>query len=78
MNCANSRTYIPRHDRIFYDESNRCDAEEVAVEREWDSWKLKDDYLKIGKSIMDKTANCYGCWKSKFFIEKNGEIFVNH
>lgn len=78
MNSANSRLYIPEHDRIFYDESNRCDAEEITVEREWDSWKLKDDYLKIGKSIMDEAANCYGFWKSKFFIEKNGEILVNN
>lgn len=74
MNCANSRLYIPKHDRMFYDESNRCDAEEITVEREWDSWKLKDDYLMIGKSIMDEVVNCYGFWESRVFIEKDGSI----
>lgn len=59
MNCANSKIYVPERDRPFYD-NNICDAEEITVEREWDSWKLKDDYLKIGKSIMDEVANCYG------------------
>lgn len=76
MNCLNSRLYIPKWDRDFYDERNRCEAEEITVEREWDSWKLKDDYLVIGKSIMDEIANCYGFWESRYLIGKEGSIIL--
>jgi hypothetical protein len=34
-----------------------CDAEEIYIEREWDSWRLTEDYLEIGKSIMDEFSN---------------------
>jgi hypothetical protein len=74
MNCVNSRLFIHKQSRAMYDERNRCDAEEITVEREWDSWKLKDDYLMIGKSIMDEVVNCYGFWESRVFIEKDGSI----
>jgi hypothetical protein len=72
INCANSEIYIPIHQirRDF----NKCGAEEITIEREWDSWKLKDDYMQIGKSIMDEAANCYGFWNSGYLIEKEGSI----
>lgn len=74
MNCANSVIYIPSYQ--IRREPNKCYAEEIIIEREWDSWKLKDDYLKIGKSIMDEAANCYGLWKSRYLIEKDGTIQI--
>lgn len=54
--------------------SYKCDAEEIYIEREWDSWMLKEDYLKIGKSIMDEFSNYYGLWMSDLFPEVNGII----
>lgn len=54
--------------------SYKCDAEEIYIEREWDSWRLKEDYLIIGKNIMDEFSNCYGLWKSDLFKEDDGTI----
>lgn len=61
MNCANSAFYIP-----YIRETYKCDAEEITVEREWDSWKLEENYLKISKSVVDEVANCFGLWKSNY------------
>jgi len=54
--------------------SYKCDAEEIYIEREWDSWKLKQDYSEIGKTIMDEVCNYYGLWESDMFKEENGVI----
>lgn len=44
-------------------------GENIIVEREWNSWELSDDYLSIGKNIMDELSNHYGYWKSPDFHE---------
>lgn len=69
LNCADSAFFISSY--MLRREPYKCDTEEIIVEREWDSWKLKEDRLKIGKSIMDEVANCYGLWESQPLIEKN-------
>ena len=38
--------------------------ENILVEREWDSWKLSEDYLLIEKNMMDELSNHYGFWES--------------
>ncbi|NJD51751.1 MAG: ATP-binding protein [Candidatus Methanoperedens sp.] len=53
---------------------NVCLAEDIFIEREWDSWRLSEDYLKIGQIIMDEFNNYYGMWQSRYFSEEKGEI----
>jgi hypothetical protein len=66
MNTLNSKIgrqeYLPH-----YEMYPKCDAEEVHIEREWDSWGLKEDYLEIGKSILDEFSNYYGLWSANMF-----------
>lgn len=50
-----------------------CKNEHIYVEREWDSWDLANDYLKISKSIMDEVVNHFGVWKAPMYNEK-GEL----
>lgn len=38
---------------------NKSNSEEIYIEREWDSWKLRDDYLKIGKNMIDEFSNYF-------------------
>ena len=73
MNSANSEIIRGRitPNRI---DPHICDAEEIYIEREWDSWRLKEEYLEIGKIIMDELSNYYGLWKSEMFKEENGVI----
>ena len=68
MNCINSELaakgiFIPNLSRVLH----KCDAEEIYIEREWDSWRLTDDYSEIGKSIMDEFSNYYGLWAADMF-----------
>lgn len=51
-------------------EDNYCNDEYIYVEREWDSWDLKNDYLKIGKSIMDEVVNHFGVFDAPMYNEK--------
>jgi hypothetical protein len=44
--------------------SNVCDADEIYIEREWNSWELNNDYIKIGESMLDELSNYYGLWDS--------------
>jgi hypothetical protein len=44
--------------------SNVCDADEIYIEREWDSWELNNDYIKIGEGMLDELSNYYGLWNS--------------
>ena len=69
MNTINSEIYIKSP--LDYDE--KCDADEIYIEREWDSWRLTDDYLEIGKSIMDEFSNYYELWKADMFND-DGEF----
>ena len=74
MNTINSKIYI--QSPLDYDESfSKCDAEEIYIEREWDSWRLTDDYLEIGKSIMDEFSNYYGLWEADMF-NTDGEFIL--
>lgn len=66
QNCINSEptsvyNQHPRPDNIG------SHSDEIYVEREWDSWRLKDDHLKIRKSIMDEISNYFGMWASPQF-----------
>ena len=56
-----------------YEMVPECDAEEIYIEREWDSWRLTEDYLEIGKSIMDEFSNYYELWKADMFND-DGEF----
>ena len=74
MNTINSKIYIKSP--LDYDESfSKCDAEEINIEREWDSWRLTEDYLEIGKSIMDEFSNYYGLWEADMF-NAEGEFIL--
>jgi hypothetical protein len=64
MNTLNSKTSISP---LGFDvDDSKCDVEEIYIEREWDSWRLTDDYSEIGKSIMDEFSNYYGSWEAKY------------
>jgi hypothetical protein len=65
MNPLNSKIYIGDH--FPYERFPKCDSEEIYFEREWDSWRLTEDYLEIGKSIMDEFSNYYGLWVADMF-----------
>jgi len=71
MNTLNSK--IAREGAFMhYEMYPKCDAEEMHIEREWDSWRLREDYLEIGKSIMDEFSNYYGLWSANMF-DRDGE-----
>ncbi|KAF5437572.1 putative transcriptional regulator, contains HTH domain [Candidatus Methanophagaceae archaeon] len=73
MNTINSKIYIKSP--LDYDESfSKCDAEAIYIEREWDSWRLTEDYLEIGKSIMDEFSNYYGLWEANYVFNADGEF----
>ena len=57
----------------YYERFPKCDADEIYIEREWDSWRLTEDYLEIGKSIMDEFSNYYELWKADMFND-DGEF----
>lgn len=59
--------------------STKCETNEIHIEREYDSWRLTEDYLEIGRSIIDKLSNYYGLWfNSLLFTEKEGKfVFKN-
>ena len=67
MNTLNSKISRRGH-LLHYEMYPKCDAEEVHIEREWDSWRLKEDYLEIGKTILDEFSNYYGLWSAYMFI----------
>jgi len=58
-----------------YEMVPECNAEEIYIEREWDSWRLTEDYLEIGKSIMDEFSNCYELWEADMF-NTDGEFIL--
>ena len=70
MNAFNSK--IVRPESLYYKGFLKCDTEEICIEREWDSWRLEEDYLEIGKSIMDEFSNYYGSWNANMF-DRDGE-----
>jgi len=55
---------------------NKSNSEEIYIEREWDSWKLRDDYLKIGKNMIDEFSNYFGLWDSRLFNKETFEFQV--
>ena len=70
MNCINSE--IGALSRSIH----KCDAEEIYIEREWDSWRLAKDYLEIGKNMMDEFSNYYRFWDTVEvgMFDENGEF----
>jgi hypothetical protein len=56
-----------------YEMFPECDAEEIYIEREWDSWRLTEDYLEIGKSIMDPTFRTLILYRSEFINSQDYE-----
>lgn len=42
--------------------SAKCETDEIHIEREYDSWRLTEDYVEIGRSIIDEFSNYYGLW----------------
>lgn len=69
MNTINSEIVKGGAFHNLYRSPHKCDAEEIYIEREWDSWRLTEDYLEIGKSIMDEFSNYYGLWEADMFNE---------
>jgi len=55
-------------------DSEKCLANDIFIEREWDSWKLEDDCSVIGKSMLDELSNHYGLAISPYFSEEDGKI----
>lgn len=74
MNSANSEIIRGGGGLDSMSSHYKCDSEEIYIEIEWDSWKLKEDYLEIGKNIMDEFSNYYGLWNSNEFTKENGII----
>lgn len=70
INCINSEIVSQHLSRV----PHKCYAEEIYIEREWDSWRLKEDYEEIGKSIMDEFSNYYGFWEADMFDESGAFI----
>jgi hypothetical protein len=66
INTLNSKIVTGGH-LPHYEWRPKCGAEEICIEREWDSWRLMEDYLEIGKSIMDEFSNYYGSWRAGMF-----------
>lgn len=58
-------------------DSKECLSEHISIEREWDSWKLEEDCLAIGKSVLDELNNHYGLWVSHYLVEQDGKIEFN-
>ncbi len=59
--------------------SNMCDADEIYIEREWDSWELNNDYIKIGESMLDELSNYYGLWESprnRVFLPNPSKMYI--
>jgi len=73
MNPFNSKIYI-QFSSGYDDSFSKCDTEEIYIEREWDSWRLTEDYLEIGKSIMDEFSNYYGLWEANYVFNADGEF----
>ncbi len=64
INPLNSKLAMERYlASVRYEIAPKCDAEEIYIEREWDSWRLTEDYLEIGKTIMNEFSNYYGLWE---------------
>ena len=70
MNCINSEI------GVLSRSPHKCDAEEIYIEREWDSWRLRGEYLEIGKSIMTEFINYYKFWDCVEIgmFDENGEF----
>lgn len=32
-------------------------GDDISIESEWDFWRLDDEYIEIGRSIMDELSN---------------------
>jgi hypothetical protein len=67
MNTTNSEIVRGGAFHNLYRSPHKCDAKEIYIEREWDSWRLTEDYLEIEKSIMDEFGNYYGLWEADMF-----------
>ena len=67
MNTINSEIVKGEAFHNLYRSPHKCKAEEIYIEREWDSWRLTEDYLEIGKSIMEEFSNYYGLWEADMF-----------
>ena len=66
-NCLES--YMHNYNTLAHSYGHQYSGENILIEREWDSWKLSEDYLTIGKNMMDELSNHYGFWKSQEFHE---------
>ncbi|CAD6493538.1 MAG: Putative DNA-binding domain protein [Candidatus Argoarchaeum ethanivorans] len=75
INPLNSKIDRGGHFPPHYERAPKCDADEIYIEREWDSWRLTEDYLEIGKNIMDEFSNYYGLWKAGMF-DTDGEFIL--
>ena len=69
-NCLDSELDGFENNRSQY----KCDSEEINVEREWNSWELHDDIIKIGKSMMDEILYHFGLWESPYFSVTDDNI----
>lgn len=52
-----------------------CQNKEIIIEREINSWELKEKYVEIVKSIMDEFMNYFGGYEYSDFME--GGLFVH-
>jgi len=76
MNTLTSKIVRGGHFPLkYYERFPKCDADEIHIEREWDSWRLTEDYLEIGESIMDEFSNYYELWKADMF-NTDGEFIL--
>jgi len=57
----------------YVGERKICKSEYIYIEREWDSWDLNNDYLEIGRSIMNEAVNHFGVFDAPMYDE-NGEL----
>ncbi|MDW7733675.1 MAG: ATP-binding protein [Methanolobus sp.] len=71
-NCRDSML-----DRRIGFSRNKCESDEIYVEREWNSWSLEQDSFNIGKSIMDEIYNYFGLWECGDF-SVDGENIVGY
>jgi len=71
---TNGSNIIKYSNHGYTEHGTALSAEDISIEREWDSWRLNEDYREIGKNIMDELSNHYGSWASPYFYVEDDEI----
>lgn len=70
MNTRGSAIPIDSPKFSMFRYSDKCDTDEIYIEREWNSWELNNDYAVIAKNMIDELCNFYGVWEDSWLFRK--------